>query len=95
MKDIDAGYGVSIKKYREEGSGKPPLFFPRPWLARQNTKRPMGRKRLGMLNEFLKEAHVCRSKEKGGKQGRMKNMEAKNLPNGRTLTTKGRVDLTI
>ena len=40
---------------------------------------------MGMLNEFLKEA-ICGIKEKGGKQERMKNMEARNLPNGRTLT---------
>ena len=46
-------------------------------------KRPRGRKRFGMLNEFLK----CGIKEKGRKQERMENMEAKNLPNGRTLTT--------
>ena len=30
---------------------------------------------------------VCGTKEKGGKQERVENMEAKNLPNGRTLTT--------
>jgi len=29
---------------------------------------------------------VCGFKEKGGKQERMENIEAKNLPNGRTLT---------
>jgi len=29
---------------------------------------------------------VCGIKEKGGKQERMENMEAKNLPNGRTPT---------
>ena len=42
-----------------------------------------------MLNEFLKESSygVCGTKEKGGKQERVENMEAKNLPNGRTLTT--------
>jgi len=30
-------------------------------------KRPRGRKRLGMLNEFLKEGVVCGIKEKVGK----------------------------
>jgi len=30
---------------------------------------------------------VCGIKEKGRKQERVENMEAKNLPNGRTLTT--------
>src|SRR6218665_93547 len=48
-------------------------------------KRSRGRKRLGMLNEFLKE---CGTKEKGGKQERVETMEAKNLPHGRTLTTR-------
>src|SRR6218665_1568218 len=37
-----------------------------------------------MLNEFLKEASYAELKRK---QERMENMEAKNLPNGRTLTT--------
>ena len=51
-------------------------------------KRPRERKRLGKLNEFLKGIVViCRINEKGGKQEREKNMNAKNLPNGRTLTT--------
>src|SRR6218665_661996 len=31
---------------------------------------------------------VCGTKEKGRKQERVENMEAKNLPHGRTLTTK-------
>jgi len=30
---------------------------------------------------------ACGIKEKGGKQERVENMEAKNLPNGRKLTT--------
>jgi len=29
----------------------------------------------------------CGTEEKGGKQERVENMEAKNLPNGNTLTT--------
>src|SRR6218665_213907 len=49
-------------------------------------RRPRGRKRLGMLNEFLRVV-ICGTDEKGGKQERVENMEAKNLPNGRTLTT--------
>jgi len=53
-------------------------------------KRPRGRKLLGILNEFLKEASYAElPKEKGRKQERMDSMEAKNLPNGRTLTTTG------
>jgi len=43
-----------------------------------------------MLNEFLKVPErivVCGIKEKGRKQERVENMEAKTLPNGRTLTT--------
>jgi len=31
---------------------------------------------------------MCGFKKKGGKQERMENMEAQNLPNGRTLTTR-------
>jgi len=43
---------------------------------------------LDMLNEFLKVLSVvCGIKEKGGKQERINNIEAKNLSNGRTLTT--------
>ena len=52
-------------------------------------KRSRGRKRLGMLNEFLKE---CGTKEKGRQQERVENMEAKNLPHGRTLTTNLRIE---
>ena len=44
-------------------------------------KAPRRRTRLGMLNEFLKESS-CGTKENGGKQERVENMEAKNLPNG-------------
>ena len=52
-------------------------------------KRPRGRRRLGMLNEFLKEASysIRGIKDKGGKLERMENIEAKNLPNGRKLMT--------
>jgi len=50
-------------------------------------KRPRGRKRFGMLNEFLKESSYAELKGKGGKQERVENMEAKNLHIGRTLTT--------
>jgi len=39
-----------------------------------------------MLNKFLKEASYAELK-RGGKQERMENIEAMNLPNGRTLTT--------
>jgi len=49
-------------------------------------KRPRERKRLGKLNEVFKESSYAEL-EKGGKQERVENMKAKNLPNGRTLTT--------
>ena len=44
-------------------------------------KRPWGRKRVS------ERIVICGTKEKGGKQERVENMEAKNLPSGRTLTT--------
>jgi len=41
-----------------------------------------------IVNKWVSERSVvCGIKEKGGKQERMENMEAKNVPNGRTLTT--------
>jgi len=50
-------------------------------------KRPRGRKRLGM--QRVSERSIVRGiKDKGGKQERMENMEARNLPNARTITNK-------
>jgi len=47
-------------------------------------KRPRKRKQLGRLNDFLKGAYVeLKRKAETGKM----NIEAKNLPNSRTLTT--------
>src|SRR6218665_1594815 len=51
-------------------------------------KRPRGRKRLGMLNEFLKESSYAELKRKAENRKEWRIcMEAKNLPHGRTLTT--------
>ena len=49
-------------------------------------KRPRGRKR-GYVERVSERIVMCGTKEKGGKQERVENMEAKNVPNGRTLTT--------
>src|SRR6218665_995477 len=48
-------------------------------------KRPR-RKTIGYAKSVSERSVVCGIKEKDGKQERMENMEAKNLPNGRTLT---------
>jgi len=50
-------------------------------------KKPSGKKTIGYAKWVSERSVVCEVKEKGGKQERMENMEAKNLPNGRTLTT--------
>jgi len=50
-------------------------------------KRPR-RKTIGYAKSVSERSVVCGTKEKGGKQERMENMEAKNLPNGRTPTKK-------
>src|SRR6218665_1298864 len=48
-------------------------------------KRPRGRKRLGMLNEFLKESSYAKLKRKAENRKEWRIGEAKNLPNGRKL----------
>src|SRR6218665_436952 len=50
-------------------------------------KRPSGKETIGYAERVSESIVVCGTKEKGGKQERMENMEAKNLPNGRTLRT--------
>ena len=50
-------------------------------------KKTKGKKTIGHAKWISERSVVCGIKEKGGKQERMENMEAKNLPNGRTLTT--------
>src|SRR6218665_503509 len=57
---------------------------PAPGSSRMIGKRPRGRKRLGMLNEFLKESSYAELKRNCRKEERVENMEAKNLPHGRT-----------
>ena len=42
---------------------------------------------MGYAKYVSERSVVCGIKEKGRKQERMENMEAKSLPNGRTLTT--------
>ena len=53
--------------------------------GRKNTK---GKKTIRYAKWVSERSVVCGTKEKGGKQERMENMEAKNLPNGRTPTKK-------
>ena len=67
MKDIDAGDGVSIKNTGRKATGNHLSISPKT-MARQN---------IGVSERSI----VCGIKEKGGKQERMENMEAKNLRN--------------
>src|SRR6218665_1899426 len=67
VKDTDAGDGIFVKTPGGRQRGTTSLLFPRIWLVRLRGesllreviegrmigKRPRGRKRLGMLNEFL------------------------------------------
>src|SRR6218665_333091 len=50
-------------------------------------KKTKGKETIGYAERVSERIVVCGTKEKGGKQERMENMEAKNLANGRTLTT--------
>ena len=50
-------------------------------------KRTKGKEMIGYAEWVYERIIVCGFKEKGGKQERVENMEAKNLPNSRTLTT--------
>jgi len=50
-------------------------------------KKTKGKKTIGYAKWVSEWSVVCGIKEKGGKQERMETMEAKNLPNGRKLTT--------
>src|SRR6218665_3940553 len=52
---------------------------------RQETK---GKETIGYAERVSERIVVCEIKEKGRKQERVENMEAKNLPHGRTLTTR-------
>src|SRR6218665_3565049 len=50
-------------------------------------KKTEGKETIGYAERVSERIVVCGTKEKGGKQERVENMEAKNLPHGRTLTT--------
>src|SRR6218665_788906 len=50
-------------------------------------KKTKGKETIGYAERVSERIVVCGSKEKGRKQERVENMEAKNLPHGRTLTT--------
>ena len=50
-------------------------------------KKTKGKETIGCAERVSERIVVCGTKEKGRKQERVKNMEAKNLPNGRTLMT--------
>ena len=49
-------------------------------------KKTKGKEMIGYAKWVSERSVVCGIKEKSGKQERLENMEAKNLPNGRTLT---------
>ena len=50
-------------------------------------KKTKGKKTIGYAERVSERIVVCGTKEKGRKQERVENMEAKNLPHDRTLTT--------
>ena len=50
-------------------------------------KKTTGKEKIGYAERVSERIVVCGTKEKGRKQERVENMEAKNLPHGRTLTT--------
>ena len=50
-------------------------------------KKTKGKEMIGYAERVFERIVVCGTKEKGRKQERVENMEAKNLPHGRTLTT--------
>src|SRR6218665_3837896 len=50
-------------------------------------KKTKGKETIGYAERISERIVVCGTKEKGRKQKRVENMEAKNLPHGRTLTT--------
>src|SRR6218665_128598 len=50
-------------------------------------KKTKGKETIGYAERVPERIVVCGTKEKGRKQERVENMEAKNLPYGRTLTT--------
>src|SRR6218665_3206331 len=50
-------------------------------------KKTKGKETIGYAERVSERIVVCGTKEKGRKQESVENMEAKNLPHGRTLTT--------
>jgi len=50
-------------------------------------KKIKGKETIGYAERVSERIVVCGTKEKGSKQERVENMEAKNLPHGRTLVT--------
>jgi len=58
------------------------------WCLHKNTGRKATGNHLSTLPKTMARQNIkINAKEKGRKQERMENMEVKNLPNGRTLTT--------
>jgi len=51
-------------------------------------KKTKGKETIGYAERVSERIVICGTKEKGRKQERVENMEAKNLPHGRTITTK-------
>src|SRR6218665_2274375 len=50
-------------------------------------KKTTGKETIGYAERVSERIVVCGTKKKGRKQERVENIEAKNLPHGRTLTT--------
>ena len=50
-------------------------------------KKTKWKKTIGYAKRVPDRSVICGIKEKDGKQGRMENIETKNLPNSRALTT--------
>jgi len=57
-------------------------------------KKTRGEETIGYAERVSERIVICGTKNKGGKQELVENMEAKNLPNGRPLTTT-RVSMTV
>ena len=86
VKDTDAGDGVSVKT---PGGRQRETTFPKNMASqiRNDRKKTKGKETIGYAERVSERIVVCGTKEKGRKQERVENMEAKNLPHGRNLTT--------
>ena len=58
-----------------------------PIRGSDDRKKTKGKETIGYAERVSERIVVCGTKEKGRTQERVENMEAKNLPHSRTLTT--------